>query len=404
MAKRAGKSGARATQAKTRAKKSPSATRASARKTSSKPASKGEAKALGAKVTDAKASAKKTPPPGHDHPDPYAHLFADEYHREYEASHEEMLGFYRQMLRIRRFEEKAGQLYGMGLIGGFLHLYIGEEAVAVGFDSAAGPQDRVVTGYRCHGHALIAGCSPKSLMAELTGRAPGLCKGKGGSMHMFAPDHRFYGGHGIVGAPAPLGTGLAFAAKYRGEDAVSLTFFGDGATNQGQVYESFNMAVLWKLPVVYVIENNHYAMGTSVDRASGQKDLHKRGESLGVPGMLVDGMNVFKVRAAAEEAIAYIRSGRGPILVEVKTYRYRGHSMSDPAKYRPREEVQEVRAHHDPIELLKERMLDAGIGEAEIKKIDRAVKQEIDEAADFARHAAEPEPDELYRDVLIEEA
>ncbi len=355
-----------------------------------------------AKARTAKASPKAAA--GHDHPDPYAHLFADEYAREYEATRDEMLEFYRQMLRIRRFEEKAGQLYGMGLIGGFLHLYIGEEAVAVGFDAAARAQDRVVTGYRCHGHALVAGCSAKSLMAELTGRAAGLCRGKGGSMHMFAPDRRFYGGHGIVGAPAPLGTGLAFAAKYRGEEAVSLTFFGDGATNQGQVYESFNMAVLWKLPIVYVIENNHYAMGTSVDRASGQKDLHKRGESLGVPGMLVDGMNVFKVRAAAEDAIAYAHSGRGPILVEVKTYRYRGHSMSDPAKYRPREEVQEVRAHHDPIELLKERMLESGIAEAEIKEIDRAVKREIDEAADFARHATEPDPDELHRDILVEES
>ncbi len=356
-----------------------------------------------------RADAGKTAPeaspafkPGHDHPDPYAHLFADEYHREYEAGEEEMLAFYQDMLRIRRFEEKAGQLYGLGLIGGFLHLYIGQEAIAVGFERASAEQDYVITGYRCHGHALAAGCSPRALMAELTGRAAGLCKGKGGSMHLFAADRHFFGGHGIVGAPAPLGTGLAFAAKYRGEDAVSLTFFGDGATNQGQVYESFNMAVLWKLPVVYVIENNHYAMGTSVDRASGQKDLHKRGESLGVPGMLVDGMNIFKVRAAAEEAIAYVRSGRGPILLEVKTYRYRGHSMSDPAKYRPRKEVEEVRAHHDPIDFLRMRMLEAGIAEERIKEIDKAVKAEIEDAADFARHASEPELAELYRDVWVE--
>ncbi|GIX17186.1 MAG: pyruvate dehydrogenase E1 component subunit alpha [Rhodothalassiaceae bacterium] len=342
--------------------------------------------------------------PGHDHRDPYAHLFRDEYHREYDASREEMLGFYRDMLRIRRFEEKAGQLYGLGLIGGFLHLYIGQEAIAVGFERASAEQDRVVTGYRCHGHALAAGCSARELMAELTGRAAGLCKGKGGSMHLFAAGRRFYGGHGIVGAPAPLGTGLAFAARYRGEDAVSLTFFGDGAANQGQVYESFNMAVLWKLPVVYIIENNHYAMGTSVDRASGQKDLHKRGESLGVPGMLVDGMNIFKVRAAAEEAIGYVRSGRGPILVEVKTYRYRGHSMSDPAKYRPREEVEEVRAHHDPIDFLRLRMLEAGIAEDEIRAIEKEVKAEIEDAADFARNASEPELEELYRDVWVGEA
>ncbi len=359
------------------------------------------------KAATKKGAAKKAavaPRPGHDHPDPYAHLFRDEYHREYDASREEMLGFYRDMLRIRRFEEKAGQLYGLGLIGGFLHLYIGQEAIAVGFERASAEQDRVVTGYRCHGHALAAGCSARELMAELTGRAAGLCKGKGGSMHLFAAGRRFYGGHGIVGAPAPLGTGLAFAAKYRGEDAVSLTFFGDGAANQGQVYESFNMAVLWKLPVVYIIENNHYAMGTSVDRASGQKDLHKRGESLGVPGMLVDGMNIFKVRAAAEEAIGYVRSGRGPILVEVKTYRYRGHSMSDPAKYRPREEVEEVRAHHDPIDFLRLRMLEAGIAEDEIRAIEKEVKAEIEDAADFARNASEPELEELYRDVWVGEA
>lgn len=321
---------------------------------------------------------------------------------EYKASRDELMEFYRQMLIIRRFEERAGQLYGMGLIGGFCHLYIGQEAVAVGFQSAIKDGDAVITGYRAHGHALAAGCDPKAVMAELTGRAAGIARGKGGSMHMFDPKAGFYGGHGIVGAQVPLGTGLAFAAKYRGTDNVSLTYFGDGAANQGQVYEAFNMAVLWNLPVIYIIENNQYAMGTSVARASGQKDLHKRGESLGIPGKLVDGMNVLAVRAAADEAFEHVRAGKGPILLELKTYRYRGHSMSDPAKYRSREEVQQIREKSDPVEFAKKRLIDDGIPEDDIKALDKDVKAMIGEVADFARDAPEPEPGELYTDILIE--
>ena len=320
----------------------------------------------------------------------------------YEASHDELIAFYRDMLRIRRFEEKAGQLYGLGLVGGFCHLYIGQEAVVVGFQSALKPGDTVITGYRSHGHVLASGADPKAVMAELTGRAAGISRGKGGSMHMFNPAGGFYGGHGIVGAPVPLGTGLAFAAKYRGSDAVTLAYFGDGAANQGQVYEAFNMAVLWKLPVVYVIENNHYAMGTSIERATGQQELFRRGEGLGLYGRQVDGMNVLAVRAAAEEALAHVRAGKGPILIEAKTYRYRGHSMSDPAKYRPREEVKEMREKHDPIDSLRKKLLAEGVEESALKAIEKEIKAEIEAAADFARNAPEPAPETLYDDVLAE--
>jgi len=320
----------------------------------------------------------------------------------YKASREELFDFYRQMYLIRRFEEKAGQMYGQGLIGGFCHLYIGQEAVAVGFQSALREGDRVITAYRSHGHTLVAGVDPKAAMAELTGRAPGIAKGKGGSMHMFNPKTGFYGGHGIVGTPPPLGTGLAFAAKYRGEDSVILTYFGEGAANQGQVYEAFNMAVLWKLPVIYIIENNQYAMGTSIDRAAGQKEMHRRGESFGIEGEHVDGMNVLAVRAAADRAITRVRNGEGPLLLEVETYRYRGHSMSDPAKYRSRDEVKQMRERYDPIEAIKRSLAEDGAKEEDIKAVEDEIKKQIDEVTDFAREAPEPEADELITDVYVE--
>ena len=307
---------------------------------------------------------------------------------------------YRTMLLIRRFEEKAGQMYGMGLIGGFCHLYIGEEAVVVGCMGAVEEGDTIVTSYRDHGHMLACGMDPKGVMAELTGRRGGYSKGKGGSMHMFSREKNFYGGHGIVGAPVPIGTGLAFANKYRGNDNVCLTFFGDGAANQGQVYESFNMAELWKLPVVYVIENNRYAMGTSVTRSSAQTDLSKRGLSFNIPGVEVDGMDVRAVRAAGQDAIAWCRSGKGPTIIEMMTYRYRGHSMSDPAKYRTKEEVDKVRTEHDPIEQVRARLLaKQWANEDELKKIDASVRAVINEAAEFATSEAEPDPAELYTDV-----
>ena len=290
----------------------------------------------------------------------------------------------------------------MGLIGGFCHLYIGQEAVVTGMQMAREEGDQVITAYRDHGHMLSSGMDPKGVMAELTGRRHGYSKGKGGSMHMFSVARNFYGGHGIVGAPAPLGTGLAFANKYRGNDRVCLTFFGEGAANQGQVYESFNIASLWKLPVLYVIENNHYAMGTSVDRASAlAEELYHRGSVFGIPGMKVDGMDVRAVKAAGEAAIAQVRGGAGPMILEMRTYRYRGHSMSDPAKYRSREEVQAMRAHHDPIELLGKRMLEAGIADEErLKQIDMEIRTVVNEAAEFATHDPEPNAGELFTDVV----
>ena len=308
---------------------------------------------------------------------------------------------YREMLLIRRFEEKAGQMYGMGLIGGFCHLYIGQEAVVVGMQMAMKPGDQVITGYRDHGHMLAYGIDPKVIMAELTGRAAGISRGKGGSMHMFSVDHGFYGGHGIVGAQVGLGTGLAFKHKYADDGGVCLTYFGDGAANQGQVYESFNMAELWKLPVIFVIENNQYAMGTSVNRASAEDQLYRRGESFRIPGIQVDGMDVLAVRGAAEEARQWVLSGKGPILLELKTYRYRGHSMSDPAKYRSREEVQAVRDKSDAIEHLKQELEAAGVTEDELKALEKEIRQIVQEAADFAEQAPEPELAELYTDVLV---
>ena len=323
--------------------------------------------------------------------------------KRYKASKDELLQFYREMLLIRRFEERAGQLYGLGLIGGFCHLYIGQEAVAVGLQSAMTVgKDSVITGYRDHGHMLAYGIDPKLIMAELTGRAAGISKGKGGSMHMFSVDHGFYGGHGIVGAQVPLGTGLGFAHKYREDGGVCLAYLGDGAVNQGQVYEAFNMAKLWNLPVIYAIENNKYAMGTSISRSSAEPLLYRRGESFRIPGLQVDGMDVLAVRGAAEVALQWTRGGKGPIIIEFMTYRYRGHSMSDPAKYRTREEVQDVREHNDPIDHVSKELEKLGVKEEELKAIDKEIKDIVVNAAKFAEDAPEPEPKELYTDVLVE--
>jgi pyruvate dehydrogenase E1 component subunit alpha len=312
----------------------------------------------------------------------------------------ELLHYYRDMLLIRRFEEKAGQLYGMGLIGGFCHLYIGQEAVVVGMQAALIPGDEVITGYRDHGHMLACGMDPKGVMAELTGRRGGYSKGKGGSMHMFSREKGFYGGHGIVGAQVSLGTGLAFANWYRESRNVALTYFGEGASNQGQVYESFNLAALMKLPCIYIIENNKYGMGTSVERASARPDLYLRGEAYGIPGVQVDGMEVLAVRAAADKAVAHARGGKGPYILEMLTYRYRGHSMSDPAKYRTREEVQQVREKHDPIDTFGARLVQRGVmREDELKSLDKEVRDLINRAAEFGIESPEPAPEELYTDV-----
>ncbi len=320
----------------------------------------------------------------------------------FEGSRDELLEFYRQMLLIRRFEEKAGQLYGLGLIGGFCHLYIGQEAVAVGLQSALTVgKDSVITGYRDHGHMLAYGIDPKIIMAELTGRAAGISHGKGGSMHMFSVEHGFYGGHGIVGAQVSLGAGLAFKHKYAGDGGVCLAYFGDGAANQGQVYESFNMAELWKLPIIFVIENNQYAMGTSVNRASAEDQLYKRGESFRIPGIQVDGMDVLAVRGAAETALEWVRAGKGPVLLELKTYRYRGHSMSDPAKYRSRDEVQAMRDKSDPIDHLARVLGEMGVPEDQLKTLDKDIRKIVAEAADFAEQSPEPELSELHTDVLV---
>ena len=323
--------------------------------------------------------------------------------RRYKASKDELLDFYKQMLLIRRFEERAGQLYGLGLIGGFCHLYIGQEAVAVGLQSAMKVgRDSVITGYRDHGHMLAYGIDPKVIMAELTGRAAGISRGKGGSMHMFSVEHGFYGGHGIVGAQVSLGTGLALKHQYSGDGGTCLTYFGDGAVNQGQVYESFNMAELWKLPVIYAIENNKYAMGTSIERSSSEPLLYRRGESFRIPGIQVDGQDVLAVRGAAEVAMEWTQSGKGPIILELMTYRYRGHSMSDPAKYRTREEVQDYREHRDPIDHAAKELSKLGVGEDELKAIDKEIKDIVVEAAKFAEDAPEPDAAELYTDVLVE--
>ena len=318
------------------------------------------------------------------------------------VSPKELLQYYRDMLLIRRFEERAGQMYGMGLIGGFCHLYIGQEAVVVGMQAALREGDTIVTSYRDHGHMLACGMDPKGVMAELAGRRGGYSHGKGGSMHMFSREKNFFGGHGIVGAQVPIGTGLGFAHHYRANGLISVTYLGDGAINQGQVYESFNMASLWKLPVVYVIENNRYGMGTSIDRASARTDFFHRGMAYGIPGEQVDGMNVLAVHEAGLAATEHARSGQGPIILEMMTYRYRGHSMSDPAKYRTREEVNKVRAEHDPIDQARQRLLDGGTTEAALKEIDGTVRAIVAEAAQFAQDCPEPDPAELWTDVWAE--
>ena len=317
------------------------------------------------------------------------------------ATNEELLKYYRDMLLIRRFEERAGQLYGMGHIGGFCHLYIGQEAVVVGVEAVKEKGDQTITGYRDHGHMLACGMDPKGVMAELTGREGGYSKGKGGSMHMFSKEEEFYGGHGIVGAQVALGAGLGFANYYRENGKVSLTYFGDGASNQGQVFESMNMAQLWKLPVVFIIENNQYAMGTSVKRSHSETHLYRRGASFGIPGMEVDGMDVLAVREAAREAMDHARRGDGPYVLEMKTYRYRGHSMSDPAKYRTREEVDNIRELQDPIKRCEKRIFDAkAADEEQLKEIDKEIKAIVKEAADFSLESPEPAPEELYTDIL----
>jgi len=316
------------------------------------------------------------------------------------ATKDELLKYYRDMLMIRRFEERAGQLYGMGSIGGFCHLYIGQEAVVVGVEAVKQPGDQTITGYRDHGHMLACGMDPKGVMAELTGRSGGYSKGKGGSMHMFSKEAEFYGGHGIVGAQVPLGAGLAFANKYRKNGNVSLTYFGDGASNQGQIFEAMNMAQLWKLPCIFIIENNQYAMGTSVTRAHSETHLYRRGASFGIPGAEVDGMDVLAVREAARAAMDNARAGGGPFVLEMKTYRYRGHSMSDPAKYRTREEVDQMREHNDPIKRCEQRILGAKhASEADLKAIDAEIKAIVKDAADFSLESPEPAASELYTDV-----
>src|SRR5256886_2751163 len=322
--------------------------------------------------------------------------------REPKADKDSLLKAYHDMLLIRRFEEGDGQLDGMGLIGGFCHLYIGQEAVVVGMQAEVQEGDTVVTSYRDHGHMLACGMDPKGVMAELAGRRGGYSHGKGGSMHMFSRAKNFFGGHGIVGAQVPIGTGLGFAHHYRANGLISVTYLGDGAINQGQVYESFNMASLWKLPVVYVIENNRYGMGTSIDRASARTDLFHRGMAYGIPGEQVDGMNVLAVHEAGLAGAEHARSGQGPIILEMMTYRYRGHSMSDPAKYRTREEVNRVRAEHDPIDQARQRLLDGGTAEAALKEIDAAVRAVVAGAAQFAQDCPEPGPAEVWTDVWAE--
>ena len=319
-----------------------------------------------------------------------------------DLGHNQELAAYREMLLIRRFEEKAGQLYGMGFIGGFCHLYIGQEAVVTGLQMASKQGDQVITTYRDHGHMLACGMDPKGVMAELTGRQGGNSRGKGGSMHMFSKEKNFYGGHGIVGASVPLGAGLAFANKYRGNDNVCWCYFGDGAANQGQVYETFNMAKLWHLPVIFVIENNHYAMGTSIERSAATTDFSHRGASFAIPGEQVDGMDVRAVAEAGRRVATWVRAGNGPFILEMLTYRYRGHSMSDPAKYRTREEVDKVREERDPIERVRVRLLERKwANEDDLKKIDSEIRATVNAAAEFAQADPEPDPAELWTDIVL---
>ena len=319
------------------------------------------------------------------------------------VSSEELKQHYHDMLLIRRFEEKAGQLYGMGLIGGFCHLYIGQEAVVVGLEAAAEEGDKRITSYRDHGHMLACGMNPDGVMAELTGRIGGYSRGKGGSMHMFSKEKHFYGGHGIVAAQVPIGAGLAFSDKYNGTDRVTFAYFGDGAANQGQVYETFNMAALWKLPVIFVIENNQYAMGTAQKRSTSSPDIFTRGEAFGIAGQAVDGMNLLQVKAAGELAVKHCRGGKGPFILEVKTYRYRGHSMSDPAKYRTREEVQKMREERDPIEYVRSLLLTGKHAtEEDLKTIDKGIKKVVNASTDFAKESPEPDLSELWTDIYAQ--
>lgn len=312
------------------------------------------------------------------------------------------LKLYKEMLLIRRFEEKSSQLYGMGMISGFCHLYSGQEAVAVGMHNITKKNDSTITAYRDHGHILVAGCDPKAVMAELTGRATGCSKGKGGSMHMFDLENKFYGGHGIVGAQVPIGTGMGFAAKYKKDNSVALAYFGDGASNQGQVFESFNMAALWKLPVIYIIENNGYSMGTSLKRHCSIEDLSKKGESFGIPGVKIDGMNILEVMEKGKKAVDYVRSGNGPILLEMQTYRYRGHSMSDPGNYRSKEEVTNIRENRDPIDFYRNHILENKLAkEEDLKLIEKEIKKIIEESVEFAQNSPEPDEDELHTEVYI---
>ena len=353
-----------------------------------------------------KPAAKAQSPVDAQDEDFVLHSLQEEFdkNRTFDADADQMMRFYEQMLLIRRFEERAGQLYGLGLIGGFCHLYIGQEAVAIGLQSALdNDRDSVITGYRDHGHMLAYGIDPKVIMAELTGRQAGISKGKGGSMHMFSTEHKFYGGHGIVGAQVALGGGLALAHQYNDDGGLCLAYFGDGAANQGQVYETMNMASLWNLPIVFVVENNQYAMGTAVKRSSAETEFYRRGTAFRIPGMHVNGMDVLEVRQAAEIAFKHVREGNGPVLMECNTYRYRGHSMSDPAKYRTREEVQDYRDHKDPIEAIKKLLIEKGKSEDDLKAIDKDIRKVVSEAADFAENSPEPDPAELYTDVLVEE-
>ncbi len=357
-----------------------------------------------AKASRSKKTKAKAPPPSEDSDFSLSSLQeALDAEKRFAASEEQLLHFYEQMLLIRRFEERAGQLYGLGLIGGFCHLYIGQEAVAIGLQSALdNDRDSVITGYRDHGHMLAYGIDPKVIMAELTGRQAGISKGKGGSMHMFSTEHKFYGGHGIVGAQVALGGGLALAHQYNEDGGLCLAYFGDGAANQGQVYETMNMAALWNLPMVFVVENNQYAMGTAVRRSSAETEFYRRGAAFRIPGMDVNGMDVLEVRQAAEIAFKHVRDGNGPVLMECNTYRYRGHSMSDPAKYRTREEVQDIKDHKDPIEALKKMLIEQGHAEDDLKAIDKDIRKTVSEAADFAENSPEPGAAELYTDVLVE--
>ncbi|MEX0923825.1 MAG: pyruvate dehydrogenase (acetyl-transferring) E1 component subunit alpha [Rhodovibrionaceae bacterium] len=376
-----------------------------AKKSSGASASKSSSTAKKSAASDDKTPAKKSPAkkPAKSPAKSAVHRQAEQAKK---LDKKDLLQLYRDMLLIRRFEEKAGQMYGMGLIGGFCHLYIGQEAVVVGMQAAiADGEDAVVTSYRDHGHMLATGMDPKGVMAELTGRRTGYSKGKGGSMHMFSRDKKFFGGHGIVGAQVPIGTGVAFAMNYLEEGTVCLTYLGDGALNQGQVYESFNMAALWKIPVIYVIENNKYGMGTSIERSSAKsQELYHRGQAYGIPGVQVDGMDVLAVKAAGEKAVAHAKGGKGPYIMEMLTYRYRGHSMSDPAKYRSKEEVQKMRTEQDPIERLSHVLVENKLAsEAELKDLDKEVKGIVSEAADFAQTSEEPDPKELWTDVYTEE-